>query len=116
MNQHPKKFSDSFGYAFRGLIDAFRTEKHMKFHLVAAIGAIISLFIFKQSKVEMLFVCLAIALVWITEMINTAIEKTVDLAMPNQHPLAKLAKDLAAGAVLVASVFAVVVGIIVFVG
>jgi undecaprenol kinase/diacylglycerol kinase (ATP) len=116
MNQHPKKFSASFGYAFRGIIDAFRTEKHMKVHLVAALVAIISLFIFKQSKVEVLFVCLAIALVWITEIINTAIEKTVDLAMPDQHPLAKLAKDLAAGAVLVASAFALVVGIIVFVG
>lgn len=116
MKQHPKKFSTSFGYACRGLLDAFRTEKHMKFHLIAALVAIGALFVYQQSKVEILFVCLAIALVWITEIINTAIEKTVDLAMPDQHPIAKLAKDLAAGAVLVASVFAVVVGIIVFVG
>ncbi|MEY4479605.1 MAG: hypothetical protein RLZZ267_283 [Bacillota bacterium] len=116
MKQQPKKFKDSFGYACRGLVDAFRIEKHMKIHLAAAILAISCLFITKQSKFEILFVCLAIALVWITEMMNTAIEKTVDLAMPDQHPLAKLAKDLAAGAVLVASAFALVVGIIVFVG
>lgn len=109
-------FRNSFGYAFQGLVSAFQLETHMKVHLVAAILAIIGLFVMKQSTVEVLFVCLAIALVWITEMINTAIEKTVDLAMPNEHPLAKIAKDVAAGAVLVASLFAVVVGILVFMG
>jgi undecaprenol kinase/diacylglycerol kinase (ATP) len=88
----------------------------MKVHLIAAIAAVVALVIRHATKEDILFVSLAITLVWVTEMINTAIEKAVDLAMPEQHPVAKLAKDVAAGAVLLAAVFAVVVAILVFVG
>jgi undecaprenol kinase/diacylglycerol kinase (ATP) len=106
----------SFAHAFAGLKAALRHEVHMKIHLLATFVVIIGLCLFHQTQTEVLFVGLAIALVWITELMNTAIEKTVDLAMPNVHPLAKLAKDLAAGAVLVAALFAVFVALIVFMG
>lgn len=86
----------------------------MKFHTVAAAAALALSFLLHISKFDWLFVLTAIALVFTAELINTAIEKTVDLAMPDVHPLAKIAKDAAAAAVLVTAVFAVVVGILVF--
>lgn len=104
----------SFHYAYEGLKYALATQRNMKFHFFVSFVALISALFFHISKVEILFIILAIMLVIMTELINTAIEKTVDLAMPNQHPIAKIAKDLAAASVLVAAAFAVAVGAIVF--
>lgn len=104
----------SFRFAYDGIKYALATQANMKFHFFASIVVLMSALFFHLPKVEILFLFLAIALVIVTELINTAVEKTVDLAMPDRHPLAKIAKDAAAAAVLVAAAFAVVVGAIIF--
>jgi diacylglycerol kinase len=104
----------SFRFAYEGLQYALATQRNMKFHFFVSFVALSSALLLHISKVEILFIILAIILVIMTELINTAIEQTVDLAMPEQHPVAKIAKDLAAASVLVAAAFAVAVGAIVF--
>jgi diacylglycerol kinase len=108
------RFRRSFIYAYEGLQYALSTQQNMQFHFLAALLVFIIALVCGVSKLELLFLLLAIALVIVAELINTAIELAVDLAMPSPHPLAKAAKDTAAAAVLVASVFAAAIGMIVF--
>jgi undecaprenol kinase/diacylglycerol kinase (ATP) len=86
----------------------------MKFHFMAAFVVLLAALIARLSRTDILFLLLAVTLMIVTELINTAVEKAVDLAMPDRHPLAKIAKDVAAASVLVSAVFAVIVGMIVF--
>lgn len=109
-----KKFRRSFRYAYDGLKYALSTQQNMQFHFSAALFALVMAILFKLPKAEILFILLAVTLVIVCELINTAVEKAVDLAMPSHHPLAKIAKDVAAAAVLVSAVFAAIVGMIVF--
>lgn len=104
----------SFRFAYDGLLYALATQKNMKFHFLAAFAVLILALFLELTKIEILFIMLAVTLIIITELINTAVEKAVDLAMPEQHPVAKIAKDVAAASVLVTAAFAVSVGIIVF--
>lgn len=108
-----RKFSRSFGFAFQGLRWLMQ-ENNAKVHLSAMIWAVGMGFYFCINTWEWMAVSLAITLVWICEAFNTALEKLVDLASPEHHPLAGKAKDLAASAVLVAAIFAVVVAVVVF--
>ena len=104
----------SFGHAGRGVWAALRSEVHLRFH-AAATAAVIGLgFYFDISRLEWALVALAAAGVWTAELLNTAIEALTDLASPAWHPLAGTAKDVAAGAVLLAAVGALVVGALVF--
>lgn len=105
----------SFRYAFSGIIYALVTERHMKIHFLMMCIVIASGLYFGITKIEWLVLLLIIAIVISLEMVNTAIEKVVDLVTDEYHPLAKYAKDVAAGAVLVASIFAVIIGCVVFV-
>lgn len=116
MSKQAYSFWRSMRHAFSGLQSAFQSEMHMKVHLAATVAVAIGLLWKQPSMTACLFVASAVAFVWVTELVNTAIEKTVDLAQPNEHPLAKQAKDIAAAAVLIASLYAVVVGLIVFLG
>src|SRR5215218_9056510 len=103
----------SFNHAYRGLIYAVRTQRNMRFHVVvSAVVLVLSLFV-GVSKLELAMLVLVIAIVLVTEILNTALEFTVDLVTREYHPLAKLAKDASAGAVLVASVAALAVGYLV---
>ena len=86
----------------------------MRVHSLLAILVILAGLFFSISKIEWLFVLLCIAGMFSLEMLNTAIEKAVDLVTVEYHPLAKIAKDLAAGAVLVYTVYSIIVGMIVF--
>jgi len=104
----------SFGYAFRGLFFLLRTQTNARLHLVATIVVIGAGFGFQISRMEWLAIVAVIGLVWVAEGLNTAIEAAVDLVSPEQNPLAGRAKDVAAGAVLLAAVTAVVVGAVVF--
>lgn len=104
----------SFRFAYEGLLYALSTQKNMKFHFVLAFAVFLLALFLQLDKLDILFILLAVTLVLITELINTAIEKTVDLTSPDPHPLAKVAKDVAAAAVLVAAVFAAAVGVIIF--
>lgn len=105
----------SFGYAGRGIYQAFRTERNLRIHFAAAAAVIICGFYFGLETVEWLFVILAIAGMLTLELINSAIERVVDLVTKEYHPLAGEAKDFAAGAVLVYAVFSVIIGLLIFI-
>ncbi|PIU67662.1 MAG: diacylglycerol kinase [Armatimonadetes bacterium CG07_land_8_20_14_0_80_40_9] len=109
-----KHLLSSFSYAFQGLFYVVKTQKHMRFHFLAAILTMIICLFFKLSAQEFLLVLFAIVFVLVTEMLNTALESMINLITTNPHPLAKITKDVAAGGVLVASVNAVIVGLVVF--
>ena len=103
----------SFEHAYRGMISAVRTQRNMRFHVVVAVLVLLASLLVGVSKLELAILVLTILLVFITEMFNTAMEFVVDLVTSEYHPLAKLAKDISAGAVLVSSVGAVLVGYLV---
>jgi diacylglycerol kinase (ATP) len=100
----------SFEHAYRGLIYAVRTQRNMRIHVIVAALVLVAGLLVGVSKVELAVLVLVILLVFITEMFNTALEFAVDLVTKEYHPLAKLAKDVSAGAVLVSSGGAVLVG------
>lgn len=104
----------SFRFAFRGLIFALRTQRNLRLHAGAAALAVAAGAILDVSRLELLFLGSAIAAVSIAELFNTSIEAAVDLATRSFHPLARIAKDAAAAAVLVASFYAVGIGLLVF--
>lgn len=108
------KFGRSFRYAYEGIKYALASQQNMQAHFVASFFILLLALLCGLSKLEILFLLLAVTLVIVTELINTAVEKAVDLAMPDRHPLAKIAKDVAAASVLVSALFAVVTGVIVF--
>jgi diacylglycerol kinase len=105
----------SFGFAFRGIATLFKTQAHAKIHLLATIIAIVLGLICGLSTVEWAILILSISMVWLAEGMNTAIEFVVDLASPDYHELAGKAKDVAAGAVLLASLGTLAVGAILFI-
>jgi len=104
----------SFGHAIRGLKQLVQTQHNARIHAVATLLVITAAALFGISPVEWSLVALAIVCVWVTEALNTAVELLVDLVSPEHHPLAGKAKDVAAGAVLVAAIGSVIVGVIVF--
>lgn len=106
----PGSWYESANVAIEGILHAARTQRHLRWHFMAAALVVLLGLFFGLGRIEFIALSLAIALVLITEIINTAIEAAVDLASESYHPLAKVAKDTAAGAVFVASVCAVVLG------
>lgn len=109
-----KKFWHSFRFAAQGIAAAFKSELNMKVHSCCAILVLAAAAVFRLPPSSWMLLLLAITLVLAAELLNTAIEATIDLVSPEIHPLAKKAKDTAAGAVLLAAVFAVMTGIYVF--
>lgn len=109
-----KKLLDSFNYAIEGIIYSVRTQRNMKIHMIAALLVLVICFIYDLSKMEILAVIITISIVIIAELFNTAVESAIDATINYYHPLAKIAKNVAAGGVLVAAVNAVVVGYIIF--
>jgi diacylglycerol kinase (ATP) len=107
---------DSFNYAFEGIIHVLRTQRNLRIHFVVAVAVLIIALYLDVSKIELIALLLAIAFVLITEMVNSAIEGAIDVSTTSFDPNAKLAKDVAAGAVLIATVNAVAIGYLVFAG
>jgi diacylglycerol kinase (ATP) len=107
---------ESFNFAIEGVIHVLRTQRNMRLHFAAAVAVIVVAVAVGVSKLELSVLLISIAFVLVAEMINTAIEGTIDAATTSFDPMAKLAKDIAAGAVLIASVNAVAVGYLVFAG
>jgi diacylglycerol kinase (ATP) len=110
----PKRSIDSFHFALQGVLQGVRAQRHLRFHFVAALLALLAGALMGLSRAELLVLLFAITLVIVTELFNTAIEAVVDLVTTAYHPLAKHAKDVAAGAVLIAALNAVVVGLLLF--
>jgi diacylglycerol kinase (ATP) len=104
----------SFNYAFEGVIYVVRTQRNMRIHFLVALAVLPLGVILGASRFEMLALMLSVSFVLIAEMINTALEKAIDLATSAFDPVARAAKDIAAGAVLVAAVNALFVGYLVF--
>ncbi len=104
----------AFDYAFAGILYATRTQRNMRIHLVAATLAIIATLYLRLDRAYVALVVLCIALVIAMELVNTAVEAVVDLMTVAHHPLAKIAKDAAAGAVLVVSMASIIVGYLAF--
>ena len=109
-----KSFFDSLKYAFLGIRETAKRERNFRIQIIVACAAVLVCIIFQVSAAMFLLVAFAIFFVLAMELVNTAIEAIVDiLCQKKPHPLAKIAKDAAAGAVMLASAFAVVVGIVV---
>lgn len=105
----------SFNYAIEGVIHVLRRERNMRVHFALATVVLVLAFAYDVTKVELMVLLVSIAFVLFAEMVNTAIEEMIDVSTQRYDPRAKIAKDVAAGAVLVASVVAATIGYLVFV-
>ena len=105
----------SFGYAFQGIFNTIRTERNIKIHCAAAILVTIFGIWLQISKTDWMICFILFGLILALELVNTAVEATVDLFTEERKPLAKKAKDAAAGAVLIVAIFAAVIGILIFI-
>lgn len=105
-----RKIWESFNYAIEGIVYVLKTQKSMRIHLLLAAGILILSLFLHLEKVEVIILAFTIVLVLITEMFNTALELVVNLITDTYHPLARISKDIAAGAVFFASANAVVIG------
>lgn len=116
-NTHKNKyFITSVEFALTGIQTVFKEERNMRKHVFFGILALLVGFIFQLSRFEWLWLLLAVFLVWIVEIINTVFENVVDMFTDfHFHPIGKKIKDMAAGAVLLTSFFAVIIGLILFV-
>lgn len=109
-----KKLFRSFGFALTGIKELIQSEQNAQIHLFISICVIIAGFLFRISDSEWCIVALCIGLVLAAEAFNTVFEKLVDHLFPQKHETARLAKDIAAGAVLISALMAVVCGVIIF--
>ncbi len=107
---------ESFNNAIEGVVHVLRTQRNMRIHFAIAVAVLATAAAVGVSKIELVALLLAIAFVLVAEMINTAVESAIDVSTTAFDPIAKLAKDIAAGAVLIASVNAVAIGYLVFAG
>jgi diacylglycerol kinase (ATP) len=105
---------ESFNHAIEGIIHVLRTHRNMRIHFAVAIAVLIAAVWYGVTRFELIALMLAIAFVLVAEMINSAVEQAIDVSTTSFDPLAKLAKDIAAGAVLIAALNAVAVGYLVF--
>ena len=104
----------SFRHAFAGLATLLREQHNTRIHLAATIVVVGAAFYLEVSRLDWLALLVAIALVWLAEALNSALEYLADAAVPEQHPLVRKAKDVAAAGVLTASMVAAVIGVVVF--
>jgi len=109
----PTRFIDSVNCAIEGILYTVRTQKHMRWHFAAALVVLTAALMVRVSPVEFMLIALAVSFVLFAELLNTAIEVVVDMISPQFHPMAKIAKDVAAGAVLVAAFGTAILGYLV---
>ena len=106
----PRTWVQKANLAIEGIIYAVKTQRHMQYHLVAALAALVLSLVLNISRTDFILLSMAIVLVLVTEMLNTAIEVTVDMISETYHPRAKIAKDVGAGVVLLAAIGALTLG------
>jgi len=107
---------NGFKYAMEGVAHVFRTQRHMRFHFLVLVLVLLAGLLFGLNRTEILVLLFTVTLVLVAEMFNTAVEAVVDLVTQSYHPLAKFAKDIAAGAVLVTVLNALIVAFLLFFG
>lgn len=112
----PSSWLESLNCAIEGILWATKSERHIRYHFVAALAVVFLALFFKVSAFEFFLLALAAVMVIFAEMMNTAIETIVDLVTEDYHELAKRAKDVSAGAVLITSVGAIILGYLVLSG
>jgi len=110
----PRDWLESANFAVEGVIAALRSERHLRFHLGTAVVVILASLFLHISLQDFLILAVAMMLVFYAELMNTALEVVVDLVTAEPHPLAKMAKDISAGAVLVTAILATIMGYITF--
>lgn len=108
------RFFRSFVFAYAGIRAALKSEQNIRFHFTAAVIVVIAGLLTGLSAVEWMMIVLVIGGMLAFEMFNSSMERIVDLASPNLHPLAKQAKDMAAGAVLVFAIASAIIGLLIF--
>lgn len=105
----------SFKYSFEGIAAFLRTEPHARVHAVATVLVVAAGFYYGLSASQWIPILIVIGLVWVTEMLNTVVEKIMDHLSPDYHPRVKWIKDVASGAVLVAAIIAAITGAVIFI-
>ncbi len=105
---------ESFGFAFAGLRYAWRTQRNLRIHTAITVMVVILAGLLRFDALRWAILVLTIALVWAAELLNTALEAVVDLTSPYPHPLARIAKDVSAGMVLLCAIAAILVGLALF--
>lgn len=107
-------YINSFQFAFEGLIYAIKTQKNLRFHLIIAIFVFIASLLLRCTSLEIAILLIVITVVITMELLNTSIETTIDFISPHDQPLAKIAKDLGAAAVLISAFLSIAIGLLIF--
>ncbi len=105
-----------FQVAVAGVVHTFRSQRHMRIHIYVTLITVMGAMLLDLARRELLVLLFMITFVLVAEMFNSAIEATIDLVSPGYHPLAKFAKDIAAGAVLITTTMAIIVGALIALG
>src|SRR5208283_2629659 len=108
-----RKWAESAGHAIEGILYAAKTQRHLRYHLYFAALVLVLIYVLGVTRTDFLIITLVVVLVLLAEMINTAIEYVVDLLSPEHSESARVAKDVAAGAVLITAFGAVIIGYII---
>lgn len=106
----PTRYTDSINFALEGILYAAKSQRHMRNHFLAALVILAAVLFLDVSSLEFILLVISVSFVLFAELMNTAVELCVDIVSPGYHPLAKHAKDVAAGAVLIAAIGAAVMG------
>ena len=106
----PRRYTDSINFALEGILFAAKSQRHMRNHFLAALAILAAVLFLNVSSLEFILLVISVSFVLFAELMNTAVELCVDIVSPGYHPLAKHAKDVAAGAVLIAAIGAAVMG------
>lgn len=115
MKQPKPSLFQGFSFAIAGIVNTIKSEVNFKFHIAAALLAIAMGLVFQITTDEWLWIALSIAIVMLSELMNTGIESLANMVSPEYHPLIKKTKDAAAGAVLIAALFALICGLTIFI-
>jgi diacylglycerol kinase (ATP) len=110
-----RRWIDSANNAIEGILHASKTQRHVRYHLYAASTVVIVSYLLGVSRLEFLFIAVVATMVILAEMINSAIESVVDLISPQRHEKARIAKDIAAGAVFITAFSSIVIGYIILI-
>ena len=110
-----RKRANSFSYAVDGIMRFLKSEHNAWVHLAATVGVIGMVLMYRVSTVEAVLLVFSIGFVWVAEIFNTCIERIMDFISKERHPQIQLIKDMSAGAVLVAAITALIIGLVVFI-